>query len=252
MKKILFFLLISLLVQNSFAQKRLLSYKELGNKKVFTKLEDAVKRKNSVYSLYLLDKELSTTEINEILDMPNIQSLTFMFCKFDVSPTFIGSLTGLQVLNISYCELKELPKEIGKLKNLVTLDLSGNQLTTLPPEIGSCNALISINVFLNKIESLPMTMDSLDSLRILNISKNQLYTLPNVLMKLDNLEKLDISYNPLYCLGADVLEVADEFKKLKHCTKLRKLLIFSNNVIPQSFKNVITKYMPLGSLVLYK
>jgi len=252
MKNLLFFLFVIIFVQNSFAQKDLLTYKELSNKKVYTKLEDAVKRKNSVYALYLLDKELSATEYNEILDMPNIQSLTLMFCKFDIAPSFIGELTNLQVLNISYCELKELPSSIGKLKNLVTLDLSGNQLTALPPELGSCTKLISINVFLNKIESLPMEMDSLDSLRVLNISKNQLYTLPNVLMKLGNLEKLDISFNPLYCLGADVLEVTEEFKKLKHCTKLRKLLIFSNNVIPQSFKNVITKYMPLGSLVLYK
>ena len=81
-----------------------------------------------------------------------------------------------------------------------------------------------------------MEMDSLDSLRVLNISKNQLYTLPNVLMKLGNLEKLDISFNPLYCLGADVLEVTEEFKKLKHCTKLRKLLIFSDSTCCASDK----------------
>jgi Leucine-rich repeat (LRR) protein len=247
--------LISLLLLVSFhilAKDKPLSLKKLSKKKVFTKFEDAVSKSNKVYSLYIFDRELTTDDYDQIKNMPNLQSVTFMFCKFTAKPEFLGELKNLQVLNINYCELKELPKTIGTLKNLISVDLSGNDLTSLPAEFGSLKKLISLNVFLNKLETLPMEMDSLDSLRVINISKNQLYRLPDVITKLQNLEKLDVSYNPIYCLGADVLDVAEEFKKLKKCEKLRKLLLFSNNVIPESFKSIILKNMPLGSLVLFK
>lgn len=233
-------------------EKEPISSKSLSKKKVYTKFEEAVAKSNKVYSLYLFDKELSASDFAQIKNMSNLQSVTFMFCKFLDKPDFIGDLKNLQVLNINYCELKELPNSVGNLKHLLSIDLSGNELTSLPPEIGNLKKLVSMNVFLNKLENLPMEMDSLDSLRIINISKNQLYRLPNVITKLQNLEKLDLSYNPLYCLGADVLDVSEEFKKIKQCKKLRKLMLFSNNVIPESFKSIITKNMPLGSLVLFK
>ena len=239
-------------MQNSNAQTKILPVKKLSKKKTFKKLEDAASRSNRVYSLYLLDKELTPSDYELIKNMPNLQSVTFMFCKFTEKPTFLGELIQLQSLNINYCGLKELPSEIGKLYNLLSLDLSGNELVSLPPQMGSLKKLISLNLFLNKLENLPVQMDSLDSLKILNISKNQLYTLPNVISEFDNLQKLDLSYNPIYALQTDVITVSEEFNKLKECLKLRKLILLSNNVIPVSFKNVITKKLPLGSLVMFK
>ena len=249
---ITFILLLHLISFQVNARNKILPLKRLSKKKVFTNFDEAVSKSNKVYALYIFDKELTVDDYDKLKNMPNLQSLTFMFCKFVDKPFFIGELKNLQFLSINYCELKELPKSIGTLENLVSLDLSGNELAFLPSEIGSLKKLIKLNVFLNKIETLPIEMDSLDSLKVINISKNLLYTLPNVITKLENLEKIDLSYNPIYCLGADVLDVAEEFKKIKLCLKLRRLLLFSNNVIPESFKSIIEKYMPLGSLVLFK
>jgi leucine-rich repeat protein SHOC2 len=244
--------LIVFLLQPVLAQKKLLPVKKLSKKKIFKKLDVAYSKSNRVYSLYLLDEELTPSDFEKIKSLDNLQSLTFMFCTFADKPSFIGELTSLQSLSINYCGLKELPPEIGKDSNLLSLDLSGNELTSLPVEMGCLKKLVSLNLFLNKLEDLPVQMDSLDSLKLLNISKNQLYRLPGVISKFNNLLKLDLSYNPIYALQTDVLTVSEEFDKLKACTKLRKLILFSNNVIPVSFKNMIIKKLPLGSLVMFK
>ena len=249
---LLLIIFIHLISSQVSAKNKILPIKKLSKKKVYTNFDEAVSKSQKVYSLYIFDRELTVDDYDKIKNMPNLQSITFMFCKFVDKPVFLGELKNLQILNINYCELKELPKSISNLINLISLDLSGNELTSLPPEIGSVQKLINLNLFLNKIETLPIEMDSLDSLRVMNISKNQLYTLPAVITKLSNLEKLDLSYNPIYCLGADVLDVSEEFKKIKLCLKLRKLLLLTNIVIPESFKSIIEKYMPLGSFVLFK
>jgi Leucine-rich repeat (LRR) protein len=149
------------------AQAQLFTIEELEDLYVFTTLEEALSKPDSVYRLRLKVKDVIPAEV--FTAFPNLHEL-----------------------NLSRNRLKALPKEIGLLKNVKRFVADRNKIVTLPPEIGDMEALQELVLNRNELTSLPKEIGKLQNLYLLDLWSNNLDDLPESMSKMTNLKEVDL------------------------------------------------------------
>lgn len=149
------------------AQAQLFTIEELEDLYVFTTLEEALSKPDSVYRLRLKVKDVIPAEV--FTAFPNLHEL-----------------------NLSRNRLRALPTEIGLLKNVKRFVADRNKIVTLPPEIGDMEALQELVLNRNELTSLPKEIGNLQNLYLLDLWSNNLDDLPESMSKMANLKEVDL------------------------------------------------------------
>jgi hypothetical protein len=149
------------------AQAQRFTIEELEDLYVFTTLEEALAKPDSVYRLRL-----------------NV--------KNEIPAEVFTAFPNLHELNLSRNRLKALPKEIGLLKNVKRFVADRNKIVTLPPEIGDMEALQELVLNRNELTSLPKEIGKLQNLYLLDLWSNNLDDLPESMSKMTNLKEVDL------------------------------------------------------------
>lgn len=136
--------------QMAFVYDRVKSEGELENIRTYTSIEEAMKKPDKVYKLYLTDQ------------------------KLDQFPLEVFMFKNLQVLNLSDNKIKAVPAEINTLKNLTELNLADNKISELPPEIGDLQNLRTFYLAKNKLHMFPVQMRGLHRLQYIDLSFNNM------------------------------------------------------------------------------
>ncbi|XP_005105166.1 leucine-rich repeat-containing protein 40 [Aplysia californica] len=157
-------------------------------------------------------------------------------------PKAISALENLQKLDISHNRLSDIPLHVGLLQNLVTLQADHNQLTSLCEEVCSLKQLEKLDVSNNQIDSVPRYICLLCRLRFFNVSNNKLTHLPPDIGSLNALVLFDATHNQLMNLPEEFGHLPnleqlhlrhnklEYLPVLRHCTKLKELLVGNNNI----------------------
>ena len=244
----------------------LLNSKDLYNKKLYTKLSEALKEPHNVYRFQTgaMETEFEWKEVSSrIGELYNLQELEISG-PYSSLPKEIGKLTQLQYVKFSINELdQELPNEIANWKNVKRIDieifskkqintkpvikwnnlylvenledlfLSGKEISEIPQNLNKCKKLKSLTIHSSeKITSLPIEVAKISSLDYLN-----LFNLPNFsylpeLTDLKLITKIDIENLP---------KLQNLPKNIGNPATLHELNLRNCSIL-QNFSSEINKY----------
>ena len=150
--KVLFlsFLVITVSIQCSIAQDKLLTAEELSAAEWFYSLEDALVAPEKVYNLSITWEKLKEFP-PEVFKFVNLQHLDLMDNEIRVIPAEIASLKNLQILFLTNNKISVLPEELKQLEHLEHLHLERNRLEGLPEWIDQIKKISKIGLRENKI-----------------------------------------------------------------------------------------------------
>lgn len=169
----------------------------------------------------------------------NCESITFKNNNLTKLPLFTVGLNEIKILRITQNKLTEIPLSIYLLVNLKILDLSDNCIQSISPGISSLTKLISLNLSFNSLKDIPSELGQMKALRFLYLRANEILRSPIEISELKELKVLDLRENPvlsnnledkvghLYLrtvFGENLLLNEDDFCKLNHCPKIRKII----------------------------
>jgi Leucine-rich repeat (LRR) protein len=159
-------------------QAQRFSIQELDDLHVFTTMEEALAKPDSVYRLRLK-------------------------LKGEIPPEVFTAFPHLHELNLSRSRLSTLPKEIALLKNVLRLIADRVKLELLPPEIGEMESLQELILNRNELKAIPKEIGKLQNLYLLDLWSNNLDDLPASMSKMPTLREVDLR----------VIVMSDEQKK---------------------------------------
>ncbi|KAM5578627.1 putative disease resistance protein RGA4 [Rosa sericea] len=149
-------------------------------------------------TIITFDSEVSTLDLDLILQLKYLRTLSLNCGHIEEVPTSIGSLVHLRYLCLSDNQIfKELPNTMCNLYNLQTLHLiSCERLEKLPEGIDKLSNLRNLHVIgCEELVYLPEVIGKLVGLRYIDLSYNRsLINLPNGLCDLNNLQTLRLSW----------------------------------------------------------
>lgn len=148
-------------------QAQRFSIAELDDLHVFTSMEEALAKPDSVYRLRLK-------------------------LKGEIPAEVFTAFPHLHELDLSRCRLSELPKEISLLKNVKRFISDRNRLVVLPPEIGDMESLQELILNRNELKAIPKEIGKLQSLYLLDLWSNNIDDLPASMSKMSALKELDL------------------------------------------------------------
>lgn len=157
---------LTLLTVSAVAQR--FTIKEMDELPVFTSLEEALSKPDSVYRLRLKGR-MEEVPVEVFTAFPNLHEL-----------------------NLSRMRLKALPKEIGLLKNVKRLIADRNRLKSLPPEIGGMESLQELILNRNELTGIPKEIASLSNLYLIDLWSNNISDLPESMRSMTNLKEVDL------------------------------------------------------------
>ena len=133
-------------------------------------------RKLDLYSNNYNLNDLSTTDLNNLSGLENLEELDLSNCQLSGSiPSSWGQLTKLTTLVLNNNTIDgAIFSEIGNLTLLETIDFSYNNFTSIPATIENLTNLKTLNLVSNEIITLPMELENLTSLTHVYLSRNQI------------------------------------------------------------------------------
>jgi len=143
------------------------SIQELDDLHVFTSIEEALAKPDSVYRLRLK-------------------------LKGEIPAEVFTAFPHLHELNLSRCRLTQLPKEVGMLKSVKRFIADRNKLETLPPQIGDMESLQELILNRNELKALPKEIGKLQSLYLIDLWSNHIDEIPESMRKMSALRELDL------------------------------------------------------------
>lgn len=182
-------------------------------------IQKALQRPRQVKELKIYEQ--NGEQVNtELINFPNLESLTLYNCDFSKASPELSSLSQLRYLTMESCLLKYPLDQMNTLRNLKYLDLSNNDLQTLPPldslqnlnylglganpkinyeqifdQLARLPKLEDLSLANNRIQKLSPQISNLPNLKALNLSNNFLRTLPDELSYCDQLIQLRLDGN---------------------------------------------------------
>lgn len=150
----------------------------------------------------------------QLLAMPNIQSLEINNCNLNEIPDAIFSLKTLKSLWLMCGGITHVPDAILNLDRLESLSLSANKLTEIPPVIFQMHSLQELSICNCPINILPDEISNLANLKHLLISSTNIASLPKTIGDLPELKQLIITSAPINTLPIEI-------------TKLKKMYFFN-------------------------
>ena len=259
MKNIYIFLFFCFVSTEGITQV-LLTSEELSELKLFTDVEEAILKKDSVFRLQISYWEAEKHDDFDFSALSNLQELLIWDIgkKQQKIINEISQLKNLQSLTFCMAEMNEIPEEFYSLVHLKRLNLMLNSIQTISPKIKTFEKLETLNLSRNHINKLPIEICELRHLKELNLSENKLTELPETIGELNKLERLDISNNkiktlPLSLQNAVLLEhlkcTNNDFTKIpKHIKGLPKLTeLYVDYPFPINFyKEYDVSYFKIG------
>ncbi len=226
MKLALFIVFLALFTSNlSWGQSLVEIRKNLNEYKVYSSIEEALTKPESVYRLNLKNSKIDEKLLKESLHkFENLRELILSNTFISKIPSSISNLKELQFLEVGHLEeqnlnLYKIPKSIKKLKKIVYINLIGNPnlewgntclyLSKLPK-------LINVALMYNNYKKLPEEITQLSSLKMIWLGKNPNLDLKDTfskLSKLDDLGQMGIG-------GNGHTELPDEIVLLKNIHNL--------------------------------
>lgn len=168
-------------------------------------LESAVLQKDSVISLSLVNKGLTTLP-NEILLFKNLKVLDISSNNINNLPDWLGKMACLEELYCRSNKIDKLPLDICNLKNLTVLDFWNNNVVSIPSCL-STSSIKKINFGMNSLSYIPKSIFKISHLEELNLSNNSITEVPLEVGLLKSLTNFDLSYNKLSQLPNSVKEI---------------------------------------------
>jgi len=173
-------------------QAQRFSIQELDDLHVFTSMEEALAKPDSVYRLRLKVKHEIPPEV--FTAFPHLHELNLSRSRLSTLPKEISLLKNVKRLMADRVKLEVLPPEIGEMESLQELILNRNELKALPKEIGKLKNLYLLDLWSNNIDDLPASMSRMPALkevdlRVIVMSDEQKQDiremLPNVKVHMD-------------------------------------------------------------------
>lgn len=169
-------LFIATILLCQVANGQLLSKEQLDTAEVFTSMEDALEKPESVYKLRLKGKLDSLPA--DIVKLTNLNSLDISKNRFSELPEYVTKLKHLQEINISKNNFEIFPSQICRLPNLKWLIINKNYIGGFPACIGNLNKLEYIDAWSNNLSVFPNEMKDLANLkemdlRVINLNEDQ-------------------------------------------------------------------------------
>lgn len=196
--------------------------------KTFYNINEALDKRDDVYSLSLSNHNLQTIPI-EILLLKNLKVLDISYNELDTLPNFLSELKNLEVLDCRNNKLNNINNNICSLYNLKKIDLWGNNLHALPACLGHLK-LKELNVGMNLFSFIPPCIYNIGSMEKLELSNNYIVYVSDSINFLKNLLRLDLSNNKIFHLE-------NAIKNLTHL----KFLLIDGNYLTLSEINCIKK-----------
>ncbi|XP_004305491.1 PREDICTED: putative disease resistance protein RGA3-like [Fragaria vesca subsp. vesca] len=194
-----------------------------------TRSSFSISNYQNLRTLTTFDSEISTLDLDLILQLKYLRTLSLNCDRIHEVPTSIGSLIHLRYISLSHNRIfKELPYTMCELYNLQTLHLiSCERLEKLPEGMDKLGNLRNLHVIgCGELVSLPGVIGKLVCLRYIDLSANcSLKNLPDGLCDLNKLQTLRLSW----CTGLEALpEAIGKLNYLKNlhvdgCKKLKYL-----------------------------
>ena len=184
---------------------------QLEKKTVFS-LEEALKRKKNVKSLFLSGEDIREfpeeilllkrlrilalvgTQISEIPDLSTLCDLEVLNLSRNRNLSTDGlfrsleSNSKLKELDLTKSGLSDLAGPIERLKNLEVLQLYRNSLDSIPSRLTDLRNLKTLLLEGNNISGLPDSFDKLENLQVLTLNDNEFKVIPSVVSNLPNLK----------------------------------------------------------------
>ena len=208
MQKVLCFIVLSLIICQTYAQKG----------KTYVTIEQALKNPANVYILNLKGQGIKALP-DDIMKLVNLEQIDLSYNSFTTIPPQVFRLPKLKTLNISNNAIASLPdlgalrtlttlrldvnpftnpvaelKKVSVLNNLTSLNFAANKLSAFPDELLTMTNLAELDLGYGTIKTLPANIDKMKSLKRLVLTKNLITTFPAAFFKLPSLENLDLSY----------------------------------------------------------
>jgi Leucine-rich repeat (LRR) protein len=125
------------------------------NRGVFTSLDSAFTKPDSVKSLVLKAKNLSTLP-QDVVKFVNLATVDLTENYFTEIPEILFGLPKLTAVDMTSNRLKSIPKTISKASKLARLILKYNEIDTVPAEITMCANLTQLDLTANPVASMPL------------------------------------------------------------------------------------------------
>lgn len=223
-------------------EEEVMSMDQLNEVPFITSLDEALKKPDNVFKLYLVNKGLKEFP-EEVLQFKNLQILYLDSNEIRKVPKEINRLKQLQVLSLGANQIRKVPDEIGDLKNLMLLYLNANEISELPQTIIKLINLEGLYVEENKLKALPAGMGKMDNLFLIWATDNKIEEIPEEIGNVHQLSSLALTNNDikvipenigllinlekLFLSGNEITEVPKIIKELK---QLRILLLDNNKL----------------------
>jgi leucine-rich repeat protein SHOC2 len=185
--------------------------------KIYYSIEEAIKNKDSVEYLSLLNNELEELPKN-ILLLKQLKVLNVSNNKLLYLPEWIDSLEHLEELHCRSNVITKLPMSICRLKKLKIIDLWNNKLASVPKCLRELK-LQSLNFGSNSFNSIPLTVYNIVCLETLDFSNNNINNISMEISLMKSLREVNFSDNHLFQMP----------KEIKQLQSLEILYIGGNN-----------------------
>ncbi len=142
--------------------------------------------------------------IDQISQLPNLQSLSLNYSGLEKIPENIGKLAHLKELDLQFNRLASLPDQISALHALRNLNLANNQFSEVPEMLMQLNELHTLNMAGNKIKQFPVDLKNLKNLTDLNLNGNKFNNIPVEIANFTSLKALSLGGNSLTDIPAQI------------------------------------------------
>lgn len=177
------------------------------NRKIFSELKEAIKYKEDVKYLFLINRGISVIS-DSTYSLVNLRSLNLSLNRIREINSSICQLNNLITLHVANNDIYDW-HALTCLKKLEILDLSSNDVDNIPDGVSNMMSLKELDLGNNLLREFNDEIGEIGSLKILRLDNTGLVEFPESLCDLKSLEYLDLSYNKIYSIPDKIKQLVN-------------------------------------------